>query len=1313
MADSEALLKAKIHYYCREKYFHAMQNAAVEGLKKFMGDPVYRFYFGISLVLEGRVQEGIRELDSVQDSRDVMVGSLLALVYAHRKCKVVDREAVSQLDAKLKEKRKQAGEMGLYYGGVFLFFTARYDKAKEYIDRMLKISPSSKEGLVLKGWLEVMASKGSPGKHILQLFEVAGSMDIDAVFGKAKFYEKNGSYILALELLGQAVARMHGFTPVLIEKMKMQLALGDWDQTLDSAHRALSQERQCLEAQRFLILHSICREGNYSQAASQLTDLIAAMDRNEPKNSVLFYETAQLFARTCGRNKLVLQHSYNLAERAANNDPSNADYATELGYQCLLQGKVKDALKFYRNATDLDEGSVSALLGVIFCQLIEGQLEVAGQQIELLKEIQKSTGMTSELSFLSGMLAQKQGKRTDEVLGYLNESVELHFSALETLPLGLTYFLYLNPDFLLLIVKLYMHYVPEQPVTVGQPQPPALKRGLTILQPVAKACSGLLEASYLTAKLKYLSGDTSAAQGILQKCLEHDAAFSDGRLLLAEIFLHQGNHQSANQALEVALSYSFEVRERPLFHLIKAKIQKKQGHFEEAAKTLLAAMTIAGLKPSSASSRKPKHHISTSDKVSLFLELADTYRQLDQQHEAAKIMQDAINEFQGTPEAMRITIANADLSLARGDVEQALGILRNVEPEQPYYLQAREKMANIYLHHRKDRRLYASCYRELVDKAPTPQSYLLLGDAYMNIQEPDRAIEVYEQALKKNPRDSMLARKIGQAYVKTHHYDKAVTYYKAAIKTGGQTVLRYDLAHLLFRMRRYRDAEDVIQGSLEGERHGNDLMWLQWEGKFLLLLSQVYLCTDKKDRAIEILERAREVQARVMRRISVEQPDVTEEQKKIAVSICKQLAEQALYKRDFSLAGQYYKEALNYDENNSELLLALAKLEMSINNLDAARQYCTLVLKNDKENDAATLMMADLMFRKTDLESAMFHFQQLLDRKPDYFPALARLIEATRRLGKLDELPAYLEKAEQYSTRSSMEAGYHYCKGLYEWYTGNTSGAVKSFNKARNDQEWGLMATYHMIEICVNPDNETLGGETFESVDSGISERLDSQEAASKTAEKLLNEIRPKVGSDLDFRIMKNFVLLSKKQKSDAELALNDFMDIAADERHRDQVGAILGMATAYMILKQTPKARNQLKRVAKNSWNFGDAEYLERCWLLLSDIYIQSGKYNMGVDLLRQVLQHNKSCTKAYEYMGFIMEKEQSYKDASQHYEVAWKQSNKANPVIGYKLAFNYMKAKRYVDAIDVSHAVLAKFPNYPKIRKDILEKSRSNLRA
>ena len=50
-------------------------------------------------------------LVNFQSDREVMLGTLLALIHAHRNCQVVDREAVAQLDAKLKEERKRASEL--------------------------------------------------------------------------------------------------------------------------------------------------------------------------------------------------------------------------------------------------------------------------------------------------------------------------------------------------------------------------------------------------------------------------------------------------------------------------------------------------------------------------------------------------------------------------------------------------------------------------------------------------------------------------------------------------------------------------------------------------------------------------------------------------------------------------------------------------------------------------------------------------------------------------------------------------------------------------------------------------------------------------------------------------------------------------------------------------------------------------------------------------------------------------------------------------------------------------------------------------
>lgn len=73
--------------------------------------------------------------------------------------------------------------------------------------------------------------------------------------------------------------------------------------------------------------------------------------------------------------------------------------------------------------------------------------------------------------------------------------------------------------------------------------------------------------------------------------------------------------------------------------------------------------------------------------------------------------------------------------------------------------------------------------------------------------------------------------------------------------------------------------------------------------------------------------------------------------------------------------------------------LSSSRLYLIMDDLDQCQYTCMTLLRNDKENEEATVMMADLAFRKNDYESAMFHFQQLLQKTPDYWVALARLVE--------------------------------------------------------------------------------------------------------------------------------------------------------------------------------------------------------------------------------------------------------------------------------------------------------------------------------
>ena len=90
-------------------------------------------------------------------------------------------------------------------------------------------------------------------------------------------------------------------------------------------------------------------------------------------------------------------------------------------------------------------------------------------------------------------------------------------------------------------------------------------------------------------------------------------------------------------------------------------------------------------------------------------------------------------------------------------------------------------------------------------------------------------------------------------------------------------------------------------------------------------------------------------------------------------------------------------------------MLALARLQLARGNFDACQAECTALLRVDPGNDEASIMLADLMFRQKQYDAATFHFQQLLERKPNYWSALAMLLRLLRKAGRLSDAPKFLK----------------------------------------------------------------------------------------------------------------------------------------------------------------------------------------------------------------------------------------------------------------------------------------------------------------
>ncbi|XP_058794945.1 tetratricopeptide repeat protein 21B-like [Phymastichus coffea] len=1287
-----------IHWCCQKQYYNDMLSFAKQAVDLYSVNDRIKVLLAVSYTLNNHFKDGMKEATSLasNEQSDTALSGLLIQSYIFKIQGTAERTLIVQIDTKIREDHRKANASALSLAALILVLFDKYDKAKEYSERAYKLHPSDTFVLLARGWslLTFNDLSQNPDKYFEAVLK-DDSRHFNALLGSAKARELKGDHSGAMLIINPLIVRYPKLAIPLVEKMNNLYALKEWDQVMEMANRILSFENNDIDAFKMKAIVVMCKDGDYNEALKYVQTFFRNLIVAEPRNVKLFVENVKLFTRLAVRNQTILGELFKVTDRISQQNVGNSLLMVELGNLCARMAKYKDAEHWYRSTVRVDESSFAALTGLALCQMHDSTPtaeNLAKQQIDFLLEMHSAS---AELMFMSARLTRKDAGKA---IPMLEKAATMLMESCSKLYYSCEYLKQLNPDLCMEIASEYLLHTTSGSEKMTSGKTACVK----LLEHVTDACPGLSCALLLTGKVKMQIGDLNGALAALKTLLDNvDRTSAEAHLLMARILVKQGHYENASQTLEIGLSYNFKVRDDPLYHMILGSIAKENGDLEGAVKNLETAKSLVSCH---------KTGTSLSDKATLYLELIDAYAGLRKFSEASTLMEETRSLLKGTSEEGRAVIGNADLSLHMNDVDRAIEFLNQILPGQPYYLQAHTKLADIHLNHRKDRNSFAKCFRDLVENCPGSETYRMLGDAYLAIQEPERAIEAYEFSLKNNPKDKNLMCKMGKALIKTHQFVKAINFYKDAVKQEGCRDLKLDMSDLLMKLKQFDKAEETLLEELNEGRGATDIATLETRGKQLLLLAKVREKAGKLQGALNTLKEAKDNQVRYLQRATM-LPNLLD-QKNVLADICFTMAEHATSIRDFNQAVDHYKEVLTYKPNDVKALLSLAKLHMQMNDLEMCTHYCQILLNADPNNEAACVMMADLAFRKVDFDTAAFHFRQLLLQKPTYWTALARLIEVSRRTGNIEDLGEWLTRAE--SVMEKPEAGFYYCSGLLDWRTGKFNSALRNFNAARRDSEWGQQAIYNMIEICLDPDddNNVVSSEIFSDDDADIT---DSRSLALKSAQHLLQELNPKGNPQemLTHRLLGNFFLLATKQKHNIERALTDCTALASQESLRDHVGPALGLATAHILLKQTPRARNHLKRVSKNTWTFEDAEYLERCWLLLADIYVQSSKYDLATDLLRKVLQHNATCVRAHELSGYVSEKEQNYKEAAIKYGMAWKYGDKYKLNIGYKLAYCHFKSKQYADAIEACMEVLKVDPDFPRIKKDILEKSINNIRT
>ncbi|XP_025195909.1 tetratricopeptide repeat protein 21B-like isoform X2 [Melanaphis sacchari] len=1196
-----------VQYYLRTKYYSSAQTSGLKAIQINLNNSVYQLYYGLSYVLQNKLSKGLTILDDLVKLTDIGLASTLVMIYAHKQFEVPDINTINMLELTVTE--FSHSEAVLFHAANVMMLCNCLEKSKAYVDQLLSEYPSSVDGYLIKGWLELSENNLKSARNCFRAVQSQKNDSIEAYLGEAATLDVTE----AIHILNQLIVKLPNFLPPFIEKLNLYMSIQKWSDVIETADRVLDINSDCLLAIMAKILHKIVVTGKYDEIPNQFFKTI---EKSEPSPN-LFIQWSSAISRTCGQHKTIINECIRAMEIAVDLEPS-VNNKLELAYQIYLSGQYKKSIQLYGDLSDA-EPIPKAMEGIILCHIEMNDINVqVEKQIEFLNEIRGEL-KSSELIFINAYCAKNNEKKST----LIKSAIEKQFDSIANLSFGPEYLIKLNPNMIMTFLKHLSDQIYKE----------------IVLEKILNVCPGLIDCWLMLGNIQ----NTKKAYKSLEKVLELDPTNSEAHLMVANLLIKQGHFANASKSLDLGLSYNLSISEWPLYNLLNGLVHK---HFERNNECIQAL-------ENSLNNLSNEHTLEHNNLASLFITLSECYCIGKNINKAIQTVNNAYEYLKDTNYEEEIKIAEAKISLFKNDTKNALKILNSIKSDKDIFIKAQKMKADIVMKTNQDPFEYAECFKNLVNSFPTVDNMIELSNAYLKILEPDEAIKVIKNALSLKNEPSLFI-KVAQVLVAAHQYDEAIKYYS---KSGNDGAL--EMANLLIKLNQCDMAIKVLNK-------------LPLEVKVIPMANAL----EKKGKLNEALDLLKQCSYLENQELSTR------------LNILRHSGEIAHKLNRNDLAVSFYKQALVHvvadSDEASSLKISLAKLYMQMNDWNSCEMICSSLLK-DTNNDLALLIVADLSFRRCDFVTAKKHFYKLLEKQPTNWAALARLIEVCRRTDCLEEVKTSIA----FTHKNTAQAGFHFCYGLYYWYASNANEAMKHFNFAKNDAEWGQQALHNMVQICLDETTLNLN-----------------------LANKLITEMKPNTPEEQkNHTLLSTYALLESKEKLSVEKAINVFNELSQESC---KIAASLGLAMAFVYQKQAQRAKTILKRVAlKAIWQFEEAEYLERSWLLMAELYFQSGKTNICVELVNKVLVYNKSSIKGLELLSAVAEKEQKYDDAVDYYERAWALSGYKNFKIGYKLAVNLYKLKLFSKSVEICFDLNPLSPDQVKLKKDIMDKARLSLRS
>lgn len=337
-----------------------MESWCNQAISRYPGEEHFHLYQGLCLSLLHRIRECINELTPLKDSPYPGLAASIILLHA---------SADASQEAEIRVKRNNASDAAIAKAAHFLLLLGRIQEANEYIDLVLSRSPSCKQAIMTKTWIDLMVKGHHDMDYSLIDSFIAASAEKqhpESQLLRAMAYTKRNQFYNALTCLDRLLYESPSLHAAHVEKVRAGMAISDWN----------SNHLQYLHFLDNLSISHSKRIKSNSQPDLVIDIVRAYMDRapSEPPPKSPNPENDHI--------PHVLVKAEQLLEPVLFANFSDSNLLYHMSWIKFLSGHAPNALKIIDRCIDNDNSFAIAYLMKAWIELHSGHINESNKSLE-------------------------------------------------------------------------------------------------------------------------------------------------------------------------------------------------------------------------------------------------------------------------------------------------------------------------------------------------------------------------------------------------------------------------------------------------------------------------------------------------------------------------------------------------------------------------------------------------------------------------------------------------------------------------------------------------------------------------------------------------------------------------------------------------------------------------------------------------------------------------------------------------------------------------------------------------------------------